>query len=42
MCSLSRIDNSEIPKEPKDHCKSAYTNDIKWAKAYLEQDKSIS
>ena len=24
----------------KDHCKSAYTNDIKWAKAYLEQDKA--
>jgi hypothetical protein len=23
-----------------DHCKSAYTNDLKWAKAYIEQDRS--
>jgi hypothetical protein len=22
-----------------DHCKSAYINDLKWSKAYIEQDK---
>jgi hypothetical protein len=25
----------------RDHCKSAYTNDLKWAQAYIEQDKSF-
>jgi len=25
-----------------DHCKSAYSNDVKWAKAYLEADKEVS
>jgi hypothetical protein len=24
-----------------DHCKSAYNNDLKWAKTYIEQDKLI-
>jgi hypothetical protein len=24
-----------------DHCKSAYNNDVKWAKAYIEQDKLL-
>jgi hypothetical protein len=24
-----------------DHCKSAYMNDLKWAKAYIEQDKLL-
>jgi hypothetical protein len=23
-----------------DHCKSAYNNDVKWAKAYIEQDSN--
>jgi hypothetical protein len=24
----------------KDHCLSAYTNDLKWARSYIEQDAS--
>ena len=25
-----------------DHCKSAYTTDLKWAKEYIDQDKRLT
>jgi len=34
--------NQRILDDLKNHCKSAYDNDLKWAKSYIEQDKEVS